>query len=536
MKYLHGSPEGTDQQVSSGQEDVLAAKSWSIRRSLTTLSVVVLACCALAGRLTFGQWQRSQTAQTRLNEQLQAKAATDRLAVLNEQIQKSIITVQYVQNAPVAGLSQMIKAAQGEVAKLVEQESAAGLPSAQVSAIQRIGKDISDYVTWMFSQSKANSAADIQARHDTYQAMMAKQAQAVAAAQKLADENAAAKVGETRSVMRSLVWMMAIICMSAAILLPGLLFLFGRQLIRRVAQLGAALRRVAEGDLTVRVAASGRDEVSMMAASVNHALERIGAVFVSIQRVAGSLAEAATGLTDLAVRVGRSAEETSQRAGVVAHGADAVSQNVQSVAAGSEEMGTSISEIARNANEAVQVATGAVRAVESTTDTMSKLGESSRQIGDLVRLITSIAEQTNLLALNATIEAARAGDAGKGFAVVAEEVKQLAQETARATDDISRRVEAIQEDADNAATAIMRINEFQTTIASAVEEQTATTRAINSGVSDAAAGSGDIAENISRVASAAGETASSMADASSGAAALSAMSSELTGLIASFHL
>jgi methyl-accepting chemotaxis protein len=219
-----------------------------------------------------------------------------------------------------------------------------------------------------------------------------------------------------------------------------------------------------------------------------------------------------------------------------------VSQNVQAVAAGGEQMGSSIGEIARNANEAARVATGAVQSVEVTTGTMNKLGESSREIGDVVRLITSIAEQTNLLALNATIEAARAGDAGKGFAVVADEVKQLAQETARATEDISQRVETIQADADQATRAISeiagvitRINEFQTTIASAVEEQTATTQAINAGVSDAATGSGQIARSISGVANAAGETTASIGQAEESARELSGMSGELSRLVADFR-
>jgi len=236
------------------------------------------------------------------------------------------------------------------------------------------------------------------------------------------------------------------------------------------------------------------------------------------------------------------AEDASSRAEVVARSADEVSQNVQAVASGSEEMGASISEIAQNANEAARVATGAVQAVETTTGTMNKLGDSSREIGDVVRLITSIAEQTNLLALNATIEAARAGDAGKGFAVVADEVKQLAQETARATEDISRRVEAIQEDADQAGRAIAdiagvitRINEFQTTIASAVEEQTATTQAINAGVTEAASGSNLIAQNIAGVAEAAGATAGSMGEARDSARDLAGMSAELTRLISAFR-
>ncbi len=173
---------------------------------------------------------------------------------------------------------------------------------------------------------------------------------------------------------------------------------------------------------------------------------------------------------------------------------------------------------------------------------MNKLGDSSREIGDVVRLITSIAEQTNLLALNATIEAARAGDAGKGFAVVADEVKQLAQETARATEDISKRVETIQEDADQATQAISeiagvitRINEFQTTIASAVEEQTATTQAINAGVADAATGSGQIAHSIAGVAGSSSTTAASMGEARTNAAELSGMSDELAQIVAGFR-
>src|SRR3712207_4671236 len=166
-------------------------------------------------------------------------------------------------------------------------------------------------------------------------------------------------------------------------------------------------------------------------------------------------------------------------------------------------MGASINEIAQNAAEAARVAGTAVQAAEETTRTVSKLGVSSQEIGEVVKTITSIAEQTNLLALNATIEAARAGEAGKGFAVVANEVKELAQETAKATEDIARRVDAIQADTAGATTAISgiagiisQINDFQLTIASAVEEQGATTAEMNRSVSEAATGSGEIAGSI----------------------------------------
>ena len=175
---------------------------------------------------------------------------------------------------------------------------------------------------------------------------------------------------------------------------------------------------------------------------------------------------------------------------------------------------------------------------ESTNHTVAKLGESSAEIGNVVKVITSIAEQTNLLALNATIEAARAGEAGKGFAVVASEVKDLAQETARATEDISRRVEAIQSDTSNAVAAIgeisqiiARINDYQLTIASAVEEQTATTNEMSRSVSEAASGTTDIAANIGGVASATQATTATLAEADRTVTELATLADELQAAV-----
>ncbi|WP_426506351.1 methyl-accepting chemotaxis protein [Dactylosporangium sp. McL0621] len=205
-------------------------------------------------------------------------------------------------------------------------------------------------------------------------------------------------------------------------------------------------------------------------------------------------------------------------------------------------MGASIRDISHSAAEAAKVAGHAVHVAESTTAQMNKLGDSSTQIATVVKVITGIAEQTNLLALNATIEAARAGDAGKGFAVVAGEVKELAQETARATEDIARRVAAIQEDTGGAVAAIgeissvvARINDFQATIASAVEEQTATTGEMNRGIAAAADGAGGIAANVAGLAAAAEVTTEGVAQSQKAVAELSRMAHDLQVMVTHFR-
>jgi methyl-accepting chemotaxis protein len=228
---------------------------------------------------------------------------------------------------------------------------------------------------------------------------------------------------------------------------------------------------------------------------------------------AQSLASASEELTAVSQQMSSNSEETSTQANVVAAASEEVTTNVATVAASAEEMSASIKEIAKNATDAAKVATDAVKAASETNRTMSKLGESSIEIGKVIKVITSIAQQTNLLALNATIEAARAGEAGKGFAVVANEVKELAKQTATATEDISQKIEAIQTDTKSAVVAIdhiskiiNQINDIQNAIASAVEEQTATTNEIARNVSEAAKGSNEISRNIANVSTAAKNT------------------------------
>jgi methyl-accepting chemotaxis protein len=301
---------------------------------------------------------------------------------------------------------------------------------------------------------------------------------------------------------------------------------------------------ISAGDLTRQdLKVRSRDELGGLTLSINKMNNSLKTMISTITRDAAEVSEASQKMGVTSLEITRNSEQTSAQANVVSGAAERVSQNLQTVATGAEEMAASIQEIAKNATEAAKVASAAVEVAESTTVTVSKLGDSSGKIGQVIKVITSIAEQTNLLALNATIEAARAGEAGKGFAVVANEVKELAKQTARATEEIGRKILAIQTDTTAAVEAIgsisgiiNRINDISHTIATAVEEQNATTNEMSRNVCEAAHGGGEITSNISGVAAAAQDTTRGATNTQEAAEKLVATSERLRKVVEQFKL
>ncbi len=303
------------------------------------------------------------------------------------------------------------------------------------------------------------------------------------------------------------------------------------------------LRNIAEGegDLTRRVNQNTGDELGEMGKWVNTFIVKLEGLVARVARSTQVVAGSSENLFSISHQMGEGAEETAVQANVVAAAAEQVTRNLQTVAAATEEMTASIGEIAKNATAAAGIATRAVERAQVANVTMDHLGKASLEIGEVVKVINSVAQQTKLLALNATIEAARAGDAGKGFAVVANEVKELANETAKATNQISEKIEAIRTGTHEAVEVIGDISriiaqmyDISITIASAVEEQTATTREIARNVSEAAIGESQVTENITSVAQAAKITSGGAKTAQTAAGELAGMAAELQKIVGVF--
>jgi methyl-accepting chemotaxis protein len=331
-----------------------------------------------------------------------------------------------------------------------------------------------------------------------------------------------------------------------------------------------AMKRLAERDLNAEIVGAGRsDEIGAMADAVEifkasmiqaerlaaeqekeragrekraQTLERLTTSFgTEVGALIEALSRAAAEMKSTASTMTKAAEETNAQSVAVASAADEASANVETVATATEELSSSIQEISRQVMTSARIAEEAVQAAHRTDETVQALADGANRIGEVVTLIKNIASQTNLLALNATIEAARAGEAGKGFSVVASEVKGLAAQTAKATDEIAGQIETIQRATGHAVEAIRgitrtigEISSIATTIASAVEEQGAATQEISRNVSQAAAGTQEVTTHIASVKTAAGTTGGAAAQVLNAAGELAQRADQLSANVDSF--
>ncbi len=355
--------------------------------------------------------------------------------------------------------------------------------------------------------------------------------------QVLADQRAAASLAAVtaaqRSVQAAAVVSMIVVTALVVLLVTG----FVRVAVRPMRRLAARMRLIGEGDadLTQRIDARRNDELGELSDGFDSFVAGIQALVVQFAGTAEALAGSATHLSATSAELSHGANRSATLAGEAAGSALSVNSGVEMVTTGTEQMTASISEIAGNAGRAAEVAQESLRMAEQTNSQIALLGQASQEITGVVALITTIAEQTNLLALNATIEAARAGESGKGFAVVANEVKELAHETARATEDITARIAVLQDTSVNAAAAIGRISEvihdlngYSASIAAAVEEQSVATNDMSHAISGASASSTHVAQSFAAVAQAADATAA-------GAEASRRAADDLVGIAAVLH-
>jgi methyl-accepting chemotaxis protein len=465
--------------------------------------------------------------------------------MLHDGIRATVMSAMYA-STPQQRRRYAVDEIQGQTKDLLEHfdAAAAGAPSSLQPAFAKIRPDLETYATQAaglvatVADDRPAATANLSGFLDLFdqleQSLGTVDESMLAAVSHQESESQATETSTRRIVLG--------FGLIAFLIFIGLVVFSSRGLSRQLRRMVDVLQAVAARDLTVRAPVETKDAVGQMARSLNEALVEISATIRAAGLSSAKLGQASRTLASVSTQLEQAAGTTALQAGAVSESSGEVSGSVDTMSSATEQMGTSIREIAEQTATAAQVAAEAARSASITSESMTRLSEASVEIGDIVKVITSIAEQTNLLALNATIEAARAGAAGKGFAVVATEVKQLAQETGQATDDITAKILAIQTLTGDAARAIHditgvieRIDENQSMIAAAVEEQSATTGEISRSVVDAAAGAAQISANVAAIAASADAT-SAGADATRGSAEeLFALADDVNALISRFR-